>query len=84
MTNQYLKLVGEGTKDNIAIIGGGLAGLTAAVILSQKGKNVTLIEKSSNLGGRARTIFKDGFYFNQGPHALYPAGSGAKILDELN
>lgn len=84
MTNQYLKLVSEGIKDNIAIIGGGLAGLTAAVILSQKGKNVTVIEKSSDLGGRARTTYKDGFYFNQGPHALYPAGNGAKILDELN
>jgi phytoene dehydrogenase-like protein len=84
MTNQYMELKSEGAKDTIAIIGGGLAGLTAAVILSQKGKNVTVIEKSSDLGGRARTTFKDGFYFNQGPHALYPAGSGPMILDELN
>lgn len=35
------------------------------------------------MGGRARTENIDGFYFNQGPHALYLAGAGAKILREL-
>ena len=35
------------------------------------------------MGGRARTENIDGFYFNQGPHALYLGGAGAKILREL-
>jgi phytoene dehydrogenase-like protein len=35
------------------------------------------------VGGRARTENIDGFYFNQGPHALYLGGAGAKILREL-
>jgi phytoene dehydrogenase-like protein len=87
MTNQIVKVTKNESKDEakeIAVIGGGLAGLTAAVILSQEGKHVTVIEKSSDPGGRARTTIKDGFYFNQGSHALYPAGMGPKVLDELN
>lgn len=87
MTNQYLNVKMENSDDKtneIVIIGGGLAGLTAAVYLSQKGKNVTIIERSTEIGGRARTTVKDGFYFNQGPHALYADGIGPKVLDELN
>jgi hypothetical protein len=87
MTNQIVNMTINESKDKakeIAIIGGGLAGLAAAVYLSRNGKSVTIIEKSSELGGRARTSIKDGFYFNQGPHALYSAGIAPKILDELN
>jgi len=70
--------------NDIAIIGGGLAGLTAAAYLARNGKLVTILEKSSEFGGRARTTVKDGFYFNQGAHALYVDGIGPKILEELN
>lgn len=87
MTNQEIefptKIDNYKTKE-IAIIGGGLAGLTAAVYLARNGKNVTVIEKSSGFGGRARTSLKDRFYFNQGAHALYINGIAPKILDELN
>jgi phytoene dehydrogenase-like protein len=87
MTNQIVKTLTNESKDKakeIAIIGGGLAGLTAAVYLARDGKKVTVIEKSSEFGGRARTTVKDKFYFNQGAHALYLDGIGPKILDELN
>lgn len=36
---------------NIAIIGGGLAGMDAAIILAKRGHNVTIYEKSGHLGG---------------------------------
>ena len=39
------------TKKNIAIIGGGPAGLTAAAFLSKNGNKVTIYEKYSYLGG---------------------------------
>lgn len=68
---------------NIAIIGGGIAGLTAAAYLARAGQTVTVFEKAHTLGGRARTETKQGFAFNFGPHALYRNGAGVKILREL-
>ena len=56
----------------VAIIGGGLAGLTAAAYLSeQPGVQGTLFERSPQLGGRAFTYEKAGFTLNYGAHAIY-------------
>lgn len=65
------------------VVGGGLAGLTAAAYLARAGRAVTLYERSRELGGRARTVERDGFALNMGPHALYRRGAGAPILREL-
>ncbi|MET8503488.1 FAD-dependent oxidoreductase [Streptomyces sp. NPDC004787] len=57
----------------ITIIGGGFAGLTAAVTAAEAGARVTLYEAHHTLGGRARTA--EGPYLtNEGPHALYRGG----------
>ncbi len=56
----------------IAIIGGGLAGLTAAAYLSDSPDTVgTVFERSPQLGGRAFTYEKSGFTLNYGAHAVY-------------
>ena len=69
---------------DVIIIGGGLAGLTTAALLGRAGKTVTLYEHSSReIGGRARTTEIDGFYFNQGPHALCINDSNDSILKEI-
>ena len=65
------------------IIGGGVAGLTAAAFVARQGKRVRLFEQAQALGGRARTKTQDGFHFNIGPHALYRGGRGIEILREL-
>lgn len=67
----------------VAIIGGGLAGLTAAVWLARAGVPVTVFEKARHLGGRALTEQRGGFYFNLGPHAIFTKGPAARILREL-
>ncbi len=41
---------------NIAIVGGGWAGMAAAVVATQKGHRVTVFESSLFLGGRARVL----------------------------
>jgi len=49
------------------VIGGGLAGLATASLLAKQGWLVTLLEKNSELGGRARVKRKNGFTFDMGP-----------------
>jgi len=41
------------TRPHVAVVGGGIAGLSAAVALVERGARVTLLERESYLGGRA-------------------------------
>jgi phytoene dehydrogenase-like protein len=68
---------------DIAVVGGGLAGLAAAAFAARTGARVVLLERSSACGGRAVTQRRDGFSFNVGPHALYGGGEGMAALREL-
>ncbi len=52
---------------NVSIIGAGFSGLAAACYLAKDGYQVTVYEKHSQIGGRARTINKNGFVFDMGP-----------------
>lgn len=67
----------------MAVVGGGLAGLTAASLLFKAGFQTTLHESNAALGGRARTQDAHGYRFNLGPHALYLHGHAVKTLSEL-
>jgi len=57
----------------ITVIGGGLAGLTAAIAAAEAGAEVTVYEAHHTLGGRARTA-EGPYRTNDGPHALYSRG----------
>ncbi len=67
----------------INIVGGGICGLIAAIELARSGARVTLFEQASDLGGRARTRKVDGYFLNQGPHALYIQGAFHRELKRL-
>ena len=56
--------------EDITIVGGGLAGMIAAIHVAEQGGRVTLHEAGSRLAGRARTDTGD-YRVNFGPHALY-------------
>lgn len=68
---------------DVAVVGGGIAGLTVASYLAREGVEVTVFEKAPILGGRAATLKADGFLFNRGIHALYTGGAASLALEEL-
>jgi phytoene dehydrogenase-like protein len=67
------------TRTDVAVVGGGLAGLTAAVAAARLGADVTLLDGRTT-GGRARSSTRDGFTLNEGAHALYLGGPAWRIL----
>lgn len=51
----------------VIVIGAGFAGLSAATQLATDGYEVTILEKNSMAGGRARLFREQGFVFDMGP-----------------
>jgi oxygen-dependent protoporphyrinogen oxidase len=56
--------------NSVAIIGGGITGLTAAFRLQQQGIPVTLFESSPRVGGVIQSIRQDGFLAEFGPNTI--------------
>ena len=67
----------------IAVIGAGFGGLTVACLLAKKGNKVTVFEKNSTIGGRARMLEKDGFSFDMGPSWYLMPDTIEEIFNEL-
>jgi phytoene desaturase len=51
----------------VVIIGSGFAGMSAACFMAKAGWEVTVVEKNSAPGGRARQLKEAGFIFDMGP-----------------
>ena len=51
MQSKKYKIVPAKKQKNIAVIGGGIGGMEAAILLAKRGHKVTLYEKSDKLGG---------------------------------
>ena len=54
----------------VAIVGGGLAGITAALDLARAGADVTLLEVRPRLGGVAYSFEQDGLTVDNGQHVF--------------
>lgn len=57
----------------VVVVGGGWAGLAAAVELCRQDIHVTLIEAAPQLGGRARAVTRGGVVFDNGQHLFIGA-----------
>jgi phytoene dehydrogenase-like protein len=69
--------------DKLTIVGGGLAGLTAAIASAEQGVPVRLLEAHEQLGGRARSA-EGPYKANLGPHALLSSSPFWRWLGERN
>jgi len=58
------------TRVEVVVVGGGIAGLTAALALRERGRDVLLLEGGPRLGGVIRTEAIDGFVVDAGPDAI--------------
>ena len=52
----------------VTVIGGGLAGITAAIALAETGADVTLLEARPRLGGATCSFSRDGLTVDTGQH----------------
>ncbi|MFM1842703.1 MAG: hypothetical protein RLZZ490_1440, partial [Cyanobacteriota bacterium] len=73
---------------SVVVVGAGLAGLAAAYELSQRGFQVTLLEKSPNLGGKIASwtinVGDETFQMEHGFHGFFPQYYNLKsIVNEL-
>ena len=51
----------------VVVVGGGIAGLATAALLAREGRDVTLVEATEEVGGRAGSWSSGGFRFDTGP-----------------
>lgn len=74
------------TKNNpsVGILGAGISGLSLAYILSQKNIDITVYEKSDEVGGAIQTIRKGEWQTEEGPNTLMVKTKAVwDLLDEL-
>lgn len=64
----------------VAVIGGGISGLTTAFLLKKNGIDVKLFEKSERVGGTIRTEIENGFLVEYGPNSTLET---TPLIDEL-
>ncbi len=71
-----------GMHQHVAVIGGGICGLTAALRLAQSGIRVELFEAAPEAGGRTRSFMdkKTGEWCDNGPHLLNGAYTATQQL----
>lgn len=67
---------------NVIVVGGGLAGLSAACTAASRGHQVTLLEKNDWVGGKAAQHSAEGYRFDMGPTILTLPSVLRKVFEE--
>ena len=68
---------------DVLIVGGGIAGLTAAAFLVKEGHTVLMCEKEKKLGGLVGSFERNGFVFDGGIRAIEDSGIVYPMLRQL-
>jgi protoporphyrinogen oxidase len=68
----------------VAVLGAGPAGLTAAYLLTARGRPTVVFEASEAIGGLAQTVVRDGNRFDLGGHRFFTKSAEvAALWDEV-
>lgn len=70
-------------KFDAIVVGGGIAGLTAAAYLVKAGQSVMLVEKQSKVGGLLQSFKRNNVYFDAGLRSIENSGIVFPMLKEL-
>jgi protoporphyrinogen oxidase len=57
--------------EQVVVLGGGPAGISAGWRLSERGVKVTVLERDANIGGMAQTIRRGPYAVDYGPHTFH-------------
>jgi oxygen-dependent protoporphyrinogen oxidase len=71
-------------RTRIAVVGGGIAGLTAAWCLRQRGFEVLVLEANAQPGGRARSTSTEGIIHDLGAWSFTGNGPVMRLANELH
>ena len=69
-------------KKKVIIIGGGLAGLSAAITLANKGFQVELFEKNKHFGGKLMPVVLGDYTFDFGPNTITMPDVFRKVIEQ--
>ncbi|HAN30416.1 MAG TPA: UDP-galactopyranose mutase [Myxococcales bacterium] len=58
--------------DRAIVVGAGIAGLSAALLLARRGSQVDIFEASEQLGGLLEPVLHDGIACDRGSHRVHP------------
>ena len=61
----------ERKREDVVILGAGLAGLSAGYALAESERRVALVEAGATVGGMSRTVVCDGYRFDLGGHRFF-------------
>ncbi|WP_426063755.1 NAD(P)/FAD-dependent oxidoreductase [Flavobacterium sp. DSP2-3-1] len=78
------QILSKTMKEDVIIVGAGLAGLAAAVHLHRQDRKVLLLEASDRAGGRIKTDSHEGFLFDRGFQVLLTAYPETRALLNYN
>lgn len=68
------------TRMRVAVVGGGISGLTAAHVLAGGGHDVTLFDDAAEPGGLIRSERRDGFLCERGPQSMLDGSDEVRAL----